>query len=35
VLDPEGASLDAGPDLYFQLMRGIAGALRDCLSEKS
>ena len=31
-LDPEAATLDAGPDLYFQLMRGIATSLKDCLS---
>jgi zinc transport system substrate-binding protein len=31
-LDPEAATLKEGPDLYFQLMRGIATSLRDCLS---
>lgn len=31
-LDPEAATLNAGPDLYFQLMRGIATSLKDCLS---
>jgi zinc transport system substrate-binding protein len=31
-LDPEAATLEAGPDLYFQLMRGIATSLKDCLS---
>ncbi|MFM9844817.1 MAG: zinc ABC transporter substrate-binding protein ZnuA [Dongiaceae bacterium] len=35
VLDPEGSGLDAGPELYFQLMRGIADSLSNCLSEKS
>lgn len=30
-LDPEGAGLDAGPDLYFALMRKLAAALKDCL----
>jgi zinc transport system substrate-binding protein len=30
-LDPEGATLDAGPDLYFDLMRSIAGSIRKCL----
>ena len=30
-LDPLGAALEAGPELYFQLMRGIAQALQDCL----
>lgn len=31
-LDPEAATLKPGPDLYFKLMRGIAGSLKDCLS---
>ena len=31
-LDPEAATLDAGPDLYFKLMRGIAGSIKGCLS---
>jgi zinc transport system substrate-binding protein len=31
-LDPEAATLEPGPDLYFQLMRGIAGSLKNCLS---
>ena len=31
VLDPEGASLTEGPDLYHQLLRGIATGLVDCL----
>ena len=35
VLDPEAATLDAGPDLYFKLMRGIANNLKDCLSRES
>jgi zinc transport system substrate-binding protein len=35
VLDPEAATLDAGPDLYFNLMRGIANSLKDCLSRES
>jgi len=30
-LDAEGGSLDPGPDLYFTLMRKLAGALRGCL----
>jgi zinc transport system substrate-binding protein len=33
-LDPEAATLAAGPDLYFQLMRGIAGSLKECLSTR-
>jgi zinc transport system substrate-binding protein len=35
VLDPEGAGLSEGPDLYFQLMRGIADSLKACLSASS
>jgi zinc transport system substrate-binding protein len=35
VLDPEAATLDAGPDLYFTLMRGIANSIKDCLSRES
>lgn len=31
-LDPEGASLTEGPDLYFDLMRSIGSNLRECLS---
>lgn len=31
-LDPEAATLEAGPELYFKLMRGIATSLKDCLS---
>ena len=30
VLDPLGAGLEAGPDLYFDLMRGNARAFRAC-----
>lgn len=33
-LDPEAATLTEGPELYFQLMRGIAGSLSDCVSQK-
>lgn len=32
VLDPEAATLPQGPDLYFDLMRGIASSLKECLS---
>ena len=32
-LDPEAATLPEGPDLYFQLMRGIAGSLKSCLAQ--
>jgi zinc transport system substrate-binding protein len=32
VLDPIGAELAQGPDLYFALMRNLAGSLRDCLA---
>jgi zinc transport system substrate-binding protein len=31
-LDPEGGRLEPGPDLYFTLMRRLAGDLKDCLS---
>ncbi|ANK86363.1 MULTISPECIES: zinc ABC transporter substrate-binding protein ZnuA [unclassified Rhizobium] len=33
VLDPEAATLKAGPDLYFTLMRGIADSMKGCLSS--
>ncbi|MBY5363597.1 zinc ABC transporter substrate-binding protein ZnuA [Rhizobium leguminosarum] len=33
VLDPEAATLKAGPDLYFTLMRSIANSMKDCLSS--
>ncbi|MDE3015620.1 MAG: zinc ABC transporter substrate-binding protein [Pseudomonadota bacterium] len=33
VLDPEGALLSPGPELYFQLMDGIARNLEDCLGS--
>lgn len=31
-LDPEAATQTPGPDLYFEMMRGIAKSLKDCLS---
>ncbi len=31
VLDPEGASLTPGPELYFQLMESLADGLEECL----
>jgi zinc transport system substrate-binding protein len=31
VLDPLGATIDAGPDHYFQLLNGLADSLVDCL----
>ncbi len=34
-LDPEAATLEAGPDLYFQLMDGIGTSLKTCLSNGS
>lgn len=34
-LDPEAATLEAGPDLYFQLMEGIGISLKTCLSNGS
>lgn len=35
VLDPEGATLKAGPELYFELMSNIATSLNDCLGKDS
>ena len=32
-LDPEAATLTQGPDLYFQLMEGLAASMKDCLSQ--
>jgi zinc transport system substrate-binding protein len=34
-LDPEAATLEAGPDLYFQLMENIGASLKECLSSAS
>jgi zinc transport system substrate-binding protein len=34
-LDPEAATLEPGPDLYFQLMEGIGTSLKTCLSNGS
>ncbi|THK33963.1 zinc ABC transporter substrate-binding protein ZnuA [Ensifer sp. MPMI2T] len=34
-LDPEAATLDAGPDLYFQLMENIGTSLKSCLASAS
>jgi zinc transport system substrate-binding protein len=33
VLDPLGAELTDGPDLYFELLANLAGSLRRCLSD--
>ena len=35
VLDPLGASLTKGPNLYFQLVREMARSMKECLSAKS
>ena len=35
VLDPLGASLTKGPDLYFQLVREMALSMKECLSAES
>ena len=35
ILDPLGAGLKDGPDLYFKLMRRNAKALKDCLAKSS
>ena len=32
VLDPLGAQIEAGPEAYFELMRGIGEAIAECLS---
>jgi zinc transport system substrate-binding protein len=32
-IDPEGAKLDAGPGLYFQLLRNLARDLKACLAS--
>jgi zinc transport system substrate-binding protein len=33
VLDPLGAALADGPELYPELMRGLARSFADCLSQ--
>ncbi|MEX0343570.1 MAG: zinc ABC transporter substrate-binding protein [Rhizobiaceae bacterium] len=35
VIDPLGASLQDGPDLYFELIRNMATSFKTCLSEAS
>ena len=35
VIDPLGAALPDGPDLYFTLMKQTAAALKDCLARSS
>lgn len=35
VLDPEGTAIPAGPELYFELMRRLADAMRTCLSASA
>jgi zinc transport system substrate-binding protein len=35
VLDPEAATLPEGPELYFDLMHGVANSLKTCLSRDS
>ena len=32
VIDPLGSELEDGPDLYFELIRGMAKSIRSCLS---
>jgi zinc transport system substrate-binding protein len=34
-VDPEGGSLDPGPDLYFTLMRRLAAELKSCLAPQT
>ncbi len=33
-LDPEAATLTEGPDLYFELMRGLSTSMKTCLSQE-
>ena len=33
-VDPLGAALDSGPDLYFTLLNDMATSFRDCLAER-
>ena len=33
VLDPIGAGLEPGPDLYFTLLRGLGSAIADCFTN--
>ena len=35
ILDPLGASIDSGPNLYFILIENMARALKDCLLKAS
>ena len=35
VIDPLGAELENGPDLYFQVIRNMASSIKTCLSEAS
>lgn len=35
VLDPLGATIDNGPELYFELIRTMANDMRECLSGNS
>ncbi|MEM5473611.1 zinc ABC transporter substrate-binding protein ZnuA [Hoeflea sp. AS60] len=34
VLDPLGATIDDGPELYFQLIRNLATSMHDCLQDR-
>jgi zinc transport system substrate-binding protein len=34
-LDPEAGTVEAGPDLYFQMMENIGASLKECLSSAS
>ena len=35
VLDPLGSSMIPGPELYFELMQGLADTLVSCLSPET
>ena len=32
-LDPLGAEIDSGPEMYFALLRNVANSLHSCLSK--
>jgi zinc transport system substrate-binding protein len=35
VLDPLGSNIDSGPDLYAQLIEGLANTVSECLSSNA
>lgn len=34
-MDPLGAAIEPGPDLYFTLLRDMAGSFRECLAPSA